>query len=179
MSMTGLNSEWKKRVFAAAARFRWASLALAAGCGKQQPESQPVVQVQAEQVTPQTISQHVTGDAVLAPIAQAAISPKITAPVKKFYVKRGDKVKGPTACRAGQRRSGRRGARQQRQLRAGASSIQHGDEGIDSRRFQTAKLGLDQAKANLDLAQRVYDNRKCSSSRERFPARKWTRPRPA
>ena len=32
-------------------------------------------------------------DAVLAPLAQAAIEPKITAPVKKFYVERGQRVK--------------------------------------------------------------------------------------
>ncbi len=34
----------------------------------------------------------ITADAVLAPIAQAAIEPKISAPVKKFYVERGQRV---------------------------------------------------------------------------------------
>src|ERR1019366_8110669 len=39
------------------------------------------------------ISEHITADAVLAPLAQAAIAPKISAPVRKFYVQRGSKVK--------------------------------------------------------------------------------------
>ncbi len=40
-----------------------------------------------------TISEQITADATLAPLAQAAISPKVTAPVKKFYVQRGSHVR--------------------------------------------------------------------------------------
>ena len=38
-------------------------------------------------------AEHILADAILAPLAQAAIAPKISAPVKKFYVQRGAKVK--------------------------------------------------------------------------------------
>ncbi len=49
--------------------------------------------VQAEHPEQGPIAEQITADAILAPIAQAAIAPKISAPVKKFYVQRGAKVK--------------------------------------------------------------------------------------
>ena len=39
------------------------------------------------------IAEHIPADAILTPLAQAAIAPKISAPVKKFYVQRGAHVK--------------------------------------------------------------------------------------
>ena len=66
---------------------------LLAGCGKEQPESEPVVTVQAARVERTEIDRQVTAEAVLYPIRQAIIVPKISAPVKKFYVNRGDRVK--------------------------------------------------------------------------------------
>jgi multidrug efflux pump subunit AcrA (membrane-fusion protein) len=55
------------------------------------PETQ--VTVQAEHPEQGPIAEHITADAVLAPLAQAAIAPKISAPVRKFYVQRGSRVK--------------------------------------------------------------------------------------
>ena len=135
--------------------------ALAVGCAKQEPESKPVVQVQAEQVTPQPISQYVTGDAVLAPIEQAAITPKITAPVKKFYVTRGSKVrKGELLAvldNADLAAAALDSKGSYQQAQAAYNTAIKASIPAD---LQAAKLGLDQAKANLDVAQRVYDSRK-------------------
>ncbi|MGA2171265.1 MAG: efflux RND transporter periplasmic adaptor subunit [Terracidiphilus sp.] len=67
-------------------------LALLPGCKKEAaPETQ--VTVQAEHPEQGPIAEHITADAVLAPLAQAAIAPKIGAPVRKFYVQRGSRVK--------------------------------------------------------------------------------------
>jgi multidrug efflux pump subunit AcrA (membrane-fusion protein) len=67
-------------------------VALLPGCKKEAaPETQ--VAVQAEHPEQGPIAEHITADAVLAPLAQAAIAPKISAPVRKFYVQRGSKVK--------------------------------------------------------------------------------------
>lgn len=69
-----------------------AILGLAAGCKKEAaPETE--VTVQAEHPEQGPITEQVAADAVLAPLAQAAIEPKISAPVKKFYVERGAHVK--------------------------------------------------------------------------------------
>jgi len=64
----------------------------AAGCKKEAvPETE--VTVQAEHPEQGAIAELVVADAVLTPVAQAAIEPKVTAPVKKFYVQRGAHVK--------------------------------------------------------------------------------------
>jgi multidrug efflux pump subunit AcrA (membrane-fusion protein) len=67
-------------------------LAFLPGCKKEAaPETQ--VTVQAEHPEQGPIAEHITSDAVLTPQAQAAIEPKISAPVHKFYVQRGSRVK--------------------------------------------------------------------------------------
>ncbi len=67
---------------------------LVSACGKKQEAevaSPPPVQVTA--VTQNTIRRIVRGDGVLFPQDQANVVPKITAPVQKFFVRRGDHVK--------------------------------------------------------------------------------------
>jgi multidrug efflux pump subunit AcrA (membrane-fusion protein) len=67
---------------------------LYSACGKKQEAevaSPPAVQVTA--VTQNTIRRIVRGDGILYPLDQANVVPKITAPVMKFYVRRGDHVK--------------------------------------------------------------------------------------
>ncbi len=67
-------------------------LVLPPGCRKT-AAPEPQVTVQAEHPEQGPISEQISADAILAPIAQAAIAPKISAPVKQFYVQRGSKVK--------------------------------------------------------------------------------------
>ena len=64
---------------------------LFSGC-KQAAAPPILVTVQAEHPQQGPIAQHIVADAVLTPVAQAAIVPKITAPVKQFYVQRGSRV---------------------------------------------------------------------------------------
>src|ERR1700741_5375573 len=64
-----------------------------AGCknkGEEAPE--PSVAVQAEHPTVGPISEEIAADAVLAPLAQAAIAPRISAPIKAELVQRGARV---------------------------------------------------------------------------------------
>ena len=63
------------------------------GCKKEEATPKPLVYVQATHPEQGNISEQITADATLAPLAQAAISPKVSAPVKKFYVQRGARVK--------------------------------------------------------------------------------------
>jgi multidrug efflux pump subunit AcrA (membrane-fusion protein) len=63
-------------------------------CHKEEKkESEPIAPVQVAAVEQATIHKVVEADAVLYPIDQANIMPKITAPVAKFFVKRGDHIK--------------------------------------------------------------------------------------
>src|ERR1700687_302215 len=61
------------------------------GCSSEKPV-EPTVSVQVVPVKKATIEQTVTSEAVLYPLAQSAIVPKISAPIKAFYVNRGGKV---------------------------------------------------------------------------------------
>jgi HlyD family secretion protein len=64
------------------------------GC-KHAADSEPktLVAVQAEHPEIGDLSEHIMADTILSPLAQAALSPKISAPVRRFYVQRGSKVK--------------------------------------------------------------------------------------
>jgi multidrug efflux pump subunit AcrA (membrane-fusion protein) len=66
-----------------------------AGCAKKDKEAEvePVVPVQVAEVQRDSIQRLVTADAILYPVNQASIMPKISAPVKSFSVNRGDHVR--------------------------------------------------------------------------------------
>src|SRR5271155_299744 len=73
-----------------------AVLAMLAGCGKEkakEEEHEPPTPVTVETAGLGAIDRVVTADAVLYPINQANVTPKITAPVKRVLVNRGDRVK--------------------------------------------------------------------------------------
>ena len=66
---------------------------LSACAKKQEAEVAAPAPVQVTSVTQATIRRIVNGDGVLFPQDQANVVPKITAPVQKFFVRRGDHVK--------------------------------------------------------------------------------------
>lgn len=68
-----------------------AAMASLAACKKEVPPATEVT-VQAEHPEVGEITERIVADAVLAPQAQAAIAPKISAPVKRFLVQRGARV---------------------------------------------------------------------------------------
>ncbi len=84
-------------------RRRWASLRCAlagvmmlaaAGCKKAQDEApEAAVAVQAAHPTEGPIAEEISADAILAPLSQAAIAPRISAPIRAEYVQRGAHVR--------------------------------------------------------------------------------------
>jgi len=62
------------------------------GCSNKEAEVQTVVTVQTAKVDKVQLQQVVRAEAVLFPKQEAAITPKIVAPVAKFYVNRGSRV---------------------------------------------------------------------------------------
>jgi HlyD family secretion protein len=77
----------------------WAVLAMliliaTLACSRtEEKETAPVVPVQVTTVREDSVRRIVTADGILYPQDQATIMPKISAPVRKFYVNRGDHVK--------------------------------------------------------------------------------------
>jgi len=137
-----------------------ASLLLPVGCKKEEETPTPEVYVQAAHPERQSISDQIVAEAILAPLAQAAISPKVTAPVKKFYVQRGSHVS-----------AGQLLATLENSDLAAAALDNKGTYTAAQATFDTAtkatvpedltkaKLDLAQAKANLDLNQSIVNAR--------------------
>ena len=119
-------------------------LVLLSGC-KKAKEPEALVTVQAQMPVTGTLSSQVAADAILAPIAQAAIEPKITAPVKKIYVERGQRVK------AGQLLA----VLENNDLAAAAMDNQGAYEAAQATFATTTKAQVpeDQLKAESDVAQ--------------------------
>ena len=67
-------------------------LLLSAGCAKNEGKDEPMVTVQVAPVEKTTIQHTIITQAILFPRAQAAIVPKISAPVQKYLIKRGSPV---------------------------------------------------------------------------------------
>jgi HlyD family secretion protein len=70
-----------------------AILLISAGCSSDKGDKAPTVSVQVAAVEKTEIQHTITAQAILFPLQQAAIVPKISAPVQKFLVTRGSAVK--------------------------------------------------------------------------------------
>src|SRR6267154_571542 len=81
---------WKRVTVATAAA---GLLSISSGCKSAEKEKEPVVSVQTTPAQRAPISQTVTAEAVVFPLEQATVAPKITSPVKHFFVERGPRVK--------------------------------------------------------------------------------------
>ncbi len=159
---------------AAAARAALASLLLLATLSACKKEVTPPVEVtvQAEKPERGPIAEHITVDAVLSPLAQAAIEPKITAPVRKFYVQRGAKVKQGQLLAVLENADlaaaalDNKGSYQAAQAAyATATKAQVPED------TQRAELDFAQAKANLDLNQSIVNSRKQLFAEGAIPGR--------
>jgi RND family efflux transporter MFP subunit len=143
-----------------------------AGCSKGEATPTPVVTVQAEHPEMGAIAEHIPADAVLAPLAQAAISPKITAPVRHFYVQRGSRVKAGQMLAVLENRDltasalDNRGAYTTAQATYATTTQAQVPED-----YQKAQLDVAQAKANLDLNQSIVNARKQLFAEGAIPGR--------
>jgi HlyD family secretion protein len=63
------------------------------GCSSGEKKPEPIALVQIATVKQDSIEKVVSSEAVLFPLQQAAITPKVSAPVKRFLINRGDRVK--------------------------------------------------------------------------------------
>jgi HlyD family secretion protein len=149
-----------------------ASLFLASGCKK--VEVTPATEVTVQAVHPQigSISEEIAGDATLAPLAQAAISPKVTAPVRKFYVQRGSKVKAGQLL-ATLENSDLEAAALDNQgaYTAAQATYETATRATAPEEYTKAQLDLSQAKATLDLNRSIVTARSQLLAQGAIPGR--------
>ena len=134
---------------------------LAGGCGKTEKEKEPVVSVQTTPARRAPISQTVSAEAVVFPLEQATVAPKITSTIRKFYVQRGARVrKGQLLAEL-----------ENKDLSAAAESSKGDFEQAEAnyvttvgaslpQQIQKAELEATAAKSAFDAQQKVYESRK-------------------
>jgi HlyD family secretion protein len=138
-----------------------AALFVLGGCSSAEKEKEPVVSVQATPAQKAPISQVITAEAVVFPLQQATIAPKITSTIKEFFVQRGSRVhKDQLLVRL-----------ENADLSAAAEASKGDFDNADATYVMTVNAGLPQqlqkaeldaaaAKAAFDAQQKVYDSRK-------------------
>jgi multidrug efflux pump subunit AcrA (membrane-fusion protein) len=136
-------------------------LAAVAGCGKKdEKEAEPIVPVQVVAVRQDSIRRLVTGDAVLYPQNQASVTPKVSAPVKKFYVNRGDHVKEGQVLAELENRDLSAAALESKGLYEQAAANYRATSAASlPEQVTTAQANLQAAKEALDAAKKLLDSR--------------------
>jgi HlyD family secretion protein len=142
------------------------------GCSQPEKEKEPIVSVQTTPAERAPIAQVVSVDAVVFPLEQATVAPKITSTVKKFFVQRGTRVKkGQPVAEL-----------ENADLTASAQSSEGDFKQAEAAYVMTVGAGLPQQiqKAELDAAaaksafeaqQKIYDSRKVLLEQGAIPRR--------
>src|SRR5277367_2105338 len=141
-------------------------------CSKSAETTPTEVYVQAEHPEKGEISEQITADATLAPLAQAAISPKVTAPVKEFYVQRGARVKaGQLLATLENSDLSAAALDNEGAYTAAKAGYDTATQATVPEDYAKANLDLAQAKANLDLAQSIVTARTALFAQGAIPGR--------
>jgi len=134
---------------------------LQTACSKKEAESGPEVTVQAAKVEKRSIRQVIRTEAVLYPKNQAAITPKIVAPVKTFYVNRGSRVhEGQLLAVLENRDLAAAETDTKGSYHQAEANYQIETTSALPEEWQKAEYDLKAAKENFDAQQKIYDNRK-------------------
>jgi HlyD family secretion protein len=131
------------------------------GCAKEEKEKEPEVSVQTSPAEKEDISQIVNEEAVIFPLQQATVAPKITSTIKQFLVQRGSKVKKGQLL----------AVLENADLSAAAESSRGDFEQAEAaytttvtsslpQQIQKAQLDAASAKSAFEAAEKVYNSRK-------------------
>ena len=137
------------------------SVALLYGCGGGEKEPEPIVTVQVTPAKRGPIEQTVSAEAVVSPLQQAVITPKITSTISKFYVQRGSHVKQGQILAVLENADLEGAAEQSKgefeQAEAGYATTTGASL---PEQIQKAELDAAATKAGFDAQKKVYDARK-------------------
>ena len=134
----------------------------AVGCSSSADDNSPnpVVSVQVAPVAQGPLEQWVHAQAVLYPLHQAIITPKISAPVARFYVQRGDHVRAGELLATLENKDLQAAAQDaEGQLQAAQAAYATATAGTIPANLKRAQLDVAAAKKTLGNAQMVYSDR--------------------
>jgi multidrug efflux pump subunit AcrA (membrane-fusion protein) len=127
---------------------------------KEEAEEGPVVTVDVAPVLSSQISRVVRAPAVLYPQQQAAIVPKITAPIKKVFVEKGEKVKAGQVLLELENSDLASAAREnQAAYQAAEATYETTARATVPEDLQKAELDVQAAKTAMEATQAVFENR--------------------
>ena len=135
------------------------AMLLSTSCSKE-TEKEPIVAVQAVAAEKATLHQTIAAQAILFPLQQAAITPKISAPVKKFYVNRGSKVHKDQLLAVLENRDLAASSEENKGALAQAQAAYETTTGASlPEEMQKAQLDAEAAKKMLDAQEKVFHSR--------------------
>jgi HlyD family secretion protein len=135
-------------------------LSVTSGCSKSEKDAEPVVNVQVATVKESSITRVINCEAVLFPLQQAAITAKVSAPVRRFYVNRGSRVKAGQLVASLENRDlaasavENKGALAQAQAAYATTTASSLPEAV-----RKAELDVEDAKQAFDAEQKLFDSR--------------------
>jgi multidrug efflux pump subunit AcrA (membrane-fusion protein) len=141
------------------------ALLLFTSCGKKKGEGESAeteapTPVQVEEARRGPIDHIVTADAVIYPINQANVTPKIAAPIRRYLVNRGDHVKANQVIAELESRDLAAAANESKSLYDQAEANYQNTQGATLVDDKTkAQADVASAKESLDAAKKLYDNR--------------------
>ena len=136
------------------------ALAFLASCSDKAKDTDTAVPVQIVAVERTTMQQKVTAEAVLFPIAQSAIVPKISAPVQKFLVNRGSHVRKGQLLAVLENRDLAAAAQENKGAYTQAEATYAITTAADlPQQMQKAELDAQAAKQALDAQQKIFNSR--------------------
>jgi RND family efflux transporter MFP subunit len=131
-----------------------------AGCSSDTADKNPGVPVQIVAVEKSVLQQKVTADAVLFPLNQSAIVPKISAPVKTFLVNRGSHVHKGEVLAVLENRDLAAAAEENKGSYTQAEAAYETTTAADvPQEMQKAQLDAQSAKQLLDAQQKIFNSR--------------------
>jgi len=147
------------------------ALACLPGCKKAAtPETQ--VAVEAEHPEQGPIAEHIVADAVLEPVSQATIAPRIAAPVQRFYVQRGSRVKAGELLAVLENNDLKAAAMDNKgSYEAAQAAYATATKAQVPEEMLKAESDYAAAKANLDLDQSIVNSRKQLFAEGAIPGR--------
>ncbi|MBV9407056.1 MAG: efflux RND transporter periplasmic adaptor subunit, partial [Acidobacteriaceae bacterium] len=132
-------------------------------CSKKQPadtEEAPATPVQVEVAKRQSIEQVITAEAILYPVKQANVIPKISAPVARFLAQRGDHVRSGQLVAVLEDRDLVAASQESRELyRQAQANFENTRAATMPEDLTKAQTDVTSARQAFEAAKTVYDNR--------------------
>lgn len=148
------------------------ALVFVSGCRRNKPSPALQVEVQATIAHREPITEHIAADAILSPLSQAVISSQISAPIARFYVQRGSRVRqGELLARLDNRNLKAALLDNQGNYESAQAQYQTATKATVPEDIQRATLNLSQAKATLALNQQIVKSRKILFAEGAIPGR--------